>query len=493
MSTTMTDWDPPNGGHWRRDFRLAEWLSAPLTPSFATWILPRVEDGFAEAAAADWGFKMEQPMHVIVNGWYFTTDPKTSGMASALRRHPRRMIGTAVAMATMGTRPERVARWMAEPARRVYLDTLLPAHRARIADAAAAIEQASPGRLMGIVDELAWSTGTLMLPMVQALGFAGKAEFALATFHTKHLRDRVDSPHLDLLVGLVIPAPPPPHGVYSLDWIEPTVGEAGSHRPAADASDHGRAHTMLEARRLDAEAACRVALADDAKLCSRFDELLRLAQDAIPVRESMVSEFTEAWPVLRRAGVRLGDVLTRSGVLPSPADIWYLERDEIRAAIDGASSDLRDTAARRRTRRHDQGRLAPPLGIGTPSGPWRHLERFLRVFQTPTSTTFAIRGIGTSSGVATGTVRVLRGIDDFATLRDGDVLVAPITTPAWTPLFCVAAAVVTDGGSPFAHAAVVAREYGIPAVVGTGDATTRLHDGQVVTVDGAAGTVTINS
>jgi phosphoenolpyruvate synthase/pyruvate phosphate dikinase len=74
--------------------------------------------------------------------------------------------------------------------------------------------------------------------------------------------------------------------------------------------------------------------------------------------------------------------------------------------------------------------------------------------------------------------------------RDGDVLVAKATAPAWTPLFARAAGVVTDGGSLAAHASLVAREYGIPAVVATGDATARMHPGQLVTVDGSAGTIT---
>ena len=78
------------------------------------------------------------------------------------------------------------------------------------------------------------------------------------------------------------------------------------------------------------------------------------------------------------------------------------------------------------------------------------------------------------------------GFDRF---QPGEVLVARATAPAWTPLFARAAAVVTDGGTLAAHASLVAREYGIPAVVATGDATTRLTDGQVVTVDGSAGTI----
>jgi pyruvate,water dikinase len=84
------------------------------------------------------------------------------------------------------------------------------------------------------------------------------------------------------------------------------------------------------------------------------------------------------------------------------------------------------------------------------------------------------------------------GPHDFAAFRHGDVLVAKATTPAWTPLFGRAAAVVTDGGTLAAHASLVAREYAIPAVVATGDATRRLYTGQQVTVDGTAGTVTLH-
>jgi pyruvate,water dikinase len=86
-------------------------------------------------------------------------------------------------------------------------------------------------------------------------------------------------------------------------------------------------------------------------------------------------------------------------------------------------------------------------------------------------------------------VRVIRGPHEFDRLQPGEVLVAPFTAPAWTSLFTRAAAVVTDVGSAAAHASIVAREYGIPAVVGCGDATARLRDGMVVTVHGSTGNV----
>jgi pyruvate,water dikinase len=100
-----------------------------------------------------------------------------------------------------------------------------------------------------------------------------------------------------------------------------------------------------------------------------------------------------------------------------------------------------------------------------------------------------IVGMPASAGRATGRVRIVRSPADFTRLAPGEVLVAPTTAPAWTPLFARAVAVVTDGGSVVAHASLVAREYGIPAVVATGDATERLRDGELVAVDGTLGVV----
>ena len=104
-----------------------------------------------------------------------------------------------------------------------------------------------------------------------------------------------------------------------------------------------------------------------------------------------------------------------------------------------------------------------------------------------------LKGIGASTGRVTAPACVLAGAEDFGRMRPGDVLVSATTTPAWTPLFAMASAVVTDIGGPLSHGSIVAREYGIPAVMGTGVATRRIRSGQTVTVDGAAGTVTIGN
>ncbi|MEU6726590.1 PEP/pyruvate-binding domain-containing protein [Nonomuraea wenchangensis] len=101
-----------------------------------------------------------------------------------------------------------------------------------------------------------------------------------------------------------------------------------------------------------------------------------------------------------------------------------------------------------------------------------------------------LTGTPGSHGIVTGTARIIRGPRDFARARPGDIIVCPFTDPAWTPLLRIAAGVVTETGGVLSHAAIVAREHGIPAVLGVPDATSRLHDGSTITIDGTTGTVT---
>src|SRR4029453_18482171 len=119
------------------------------------------------------------------------------------------------------------------------------------------------------------------------------------------------------------------------------------------------------------------------------------------------------------------------------------------------------------------------------------IDRAVRQARGPVDTEGRLVGHPASAGQATGPVRILTDPHDVAAFADGDVLVAHATTLAWTPLFARAAAVVTDGGTLAAHASLVAREYGIPAVVGTGTAPPPLRPGQRVTVNGTDGTVTL--
>ena len=103
-----------------------------------------------------------------------------------------------------------------------------------------------------------------------------------------------------------------------------------------------------------------------------------------------------------------------------------------------------------------------------------------------------LKGVAASPGEVTAPARVLYGPKDFAQMKIGEVLVAAVTTLAWTPLFARAAAIVTDVGGPLSHGSIVAREYGIPAVLGTGSATKRIQSGPMITVDGSAGIVRLS-
>ena len=104
-----------------------------------------------------------------------------------------------------------------------------------------------------------------------------------------------------------------------------------------------------------------------------------------------------------------------------------------------------------------------------------------------------IKGFAASNGVAEGVARVVKSVDEIARLRHGDILVCQVTNPTWAPVFQKIAAAVSDIGGSMSHAAIVAREYGLPAVVGTGTATQAIKDGQRIRVDGGRGVVTILS
>jgi pyruvate,water dikinase len=188
---------------------------------------------------------------------------------------------------------------------------------------------------------------------------------------------------------------------------------------------------------------------------------------------------------------RIGEALVARGVLAEPEEVFFLTRDEALSALgDGGSAALADVAGARRLTRDQQARLVPPLIVGRLNPMLKKLfDGMSGVLGAVPSETAIVSGTPASPGRSTGAVRVIRGPDEFDRLRAGEILVAPLTAPAWTPLFALAAAVVTDVGSPAAHASIIAREYGIPAVVGCGDATARLRDGMIVTVDGSTGNV----
>lgn len=194
-------------------------------------------------------------------------------------------------------------------------------------------------------------------------------------------------------------------------------------------------------------------------------------------REETLYRIEEAFWLARRAVTVAGARLTEAGLLESPEQVKLLTLAELLEVLRGGPQDaLHRQLARREARRQAAVQA------------WK-AQRPVEVIGRTLEGTDGLKGVAGSPGQAEGPVRIVRGIEDFGTLQRGEVLVCPFTDPTWTPLFSLAAAVVADTGGPLSHAAIVAREYGIPAVLGTQEGTTRLKDGERVRVHGARGLV----
>jgi rifampicin phosphotransferase len=228
-----------------------------------------------------------------------------------------------------------------------------------------------------------------------------------------------------------------------------------------------------------------------------FVKALNWGQSLAAVREDALAEIGLGYPLLRQALHAMGEQLKESNVVNEADDIYWLEKDEIEGVLVAlaAGSALESLSAKIEQRKAfwTKAKAATPPPMLPPRKRFLGIKTSLWLPEVEGSQLGnSLKGVPASPGRVTATACVLRGMDDFANMRPGAVLVASTTTPAWTPLFSMAAAVVTDIGGPLSHGSIVAREYGIPAVMGTGAATRRIRDGQKITVDGNVGIVTLN-
>src|SRR6266545_4593158 len=278
------------------------------------------------------------------------------------------------------------------------------------------------------------------------------------------------------------------------------------HDPAAGAA-------VLAHRRTTAAGRARPALTGRPPADrERFDRALARAERAYPVREDN-EFFTVSVPLalLRYRVLEIGRRLAARGQLDRRDDAFFLTVEEARATLrDGQAQ--RALVTRRRGERAFVEQHPGPATYGKDPGPPPPLDalpaeaRFTmtallwyidRIFEAAPSShaqqagTQVLGGIAASPGRHTGPVRVVMDEFDFGKLRPGDVLVCPVTSPVWSVLFPSVGALVTDTGGLLSHPAIIAREYGVPAVVATGNATALLRDDQVITVDGTAGQVEV--
>ncbi|HEY8490017.1 MAG TPA: PEP-utilizing enzyme [Dehalococcoidia bacterium] len=243
---------------------------------------------------------------------------------------------------------------------------------------------------------------------------------------------------------------------------------------------------------MTAELAARI---PDGEQRAQYLEALRVAQQRLPLQEDHNFYIDQmATTSLRLPLLALGRRLAEAGALAARDDVFFLTFDEVRQAAE-RPADLRETVQRRRADHARWGAVTPPPFVGRlPAGftPDRlRTDPVVGVAPAEPGRVRVLRGVGASAGTATGPARVVRRLAEAEKVQPGDVLVCEMTMPPWTPLFATVAAVVADTGGILSHCAVVAREYGIPCVVGTKIGTRTVQDGQVLTVDGAAGVVRV--
>jgi pyruvate,water dikinase len=194
----------------------------------------------------------------------------------------------------------------------------------------------------------------------------------------------------------------------------------------------------------------------------------------------------------------VGEKLVEARRLDRADDVIFLRYNELRMLIGDASAiDARGLVTQRRSERDAAKQLHPPNWIGTATASqlafpylvnWGYPERF---HQGRPKAEGPVTGIAASPGVVEGIARVVMTVDEFDDVAEGDILVCQMTNPAWVVLFTRIAGLVTDTGGTTSHPAVLSREFGIPAVVGTSVATKRIRTGDRIRVDGSKGSVDV--
>jgi pyruvate,water dikinase len=216
-----------------------------------------------------------------------------------------------------------------------------------------------------------------------------------------------------------------------------------------------------------------------------FNRVLVRSQKGSAFRENIKSEVVRLVVTLRKILLGLGRKLLDKGVLENQNDIFFLRFEEIKAVAEGkADFDASKVIAARRAEYNKNKAIIPPDVIFGKFNPDNYVPELID------SNAETLTGLAVSPGVVTAKARVILRTDTDEQVLAGEVLVAPFTDPGWTPYFVTAAAVVMDQGGILSHGSIVAREYGIPAVVNVGSATKIIKTGQTIQVDGNRGVVT---
>jgi phosphohistidine swiveling domain-containing protein len=261
-------------------------------------------------------------------------------------------------------------------------------------------------------------------------------------------------------------------------------------RNATSAEDPDARLARLIAEGEAVAARAREALRDRPEDLARFEDALRLGRAIAPLTEEHNYHLDrQMQAIMRRLFLAYGARLVTDGQLATAEDVFWFHVKEIAGALRDRR-DLRDLARERELEFAAWHRLRHPTALGAPAGAVHAFSpRTDLNYRAKQDEQGVLKGVPASGGRRRGRACLVRGLSDFDKLKPGDVLVCRSSNVSWVPLFTIAAAVVTDVGGSLSHAAVVAREFGVPAVVGAGVALATLRDGQLIEVDGDRGTV----
>ena len=551
MTDVVLDWTPPGPGPWMQD---RAHLPAAVTPLMQSAYPPGMMRGFAETLA-HWGALLDEMRVHYVNGFSYMQPVPFDAPGPNGEKSPEQLgaeIGrrTGIAAASFEDRIWRdvLRRWDDE-----YKPTAIARHRELAdIDLAALDDDALRDQLH---QRTAWLTemayqhhrfnAMAMLPVgdfiLHAVGWTGRAPVPMfAVYDGWSPVSGVVPPELVPVVDAVTADPearallegdgPPEERLAELrrrvpaveeylaacgfrlaagfDLTNPTIGE----RPGIlldrirAGLGHDRDAAMLRSERVGAE--LRDAVPEEHR--DEFDDLLAESRLVYRLRDERgLYSDTAAVGLLRLAVIELGRRLFERGRINFMYDALDLSADEIDEVLGGSDSPTADElSARVAHRKAISAQGAPPL-LGPPppepppvdqlppplarvmSALGFYIDGVLGELHTPVGDANVVVGIGGSSGVYEGRARLVRNFDDLLTIEEGDVLVTTATGESFNAFLSLLGAAVTDHGSFASHAAIMGREMGFPAVVGTVDATHRIANGVLVRVDGDAGTVTI--
>ena len=491
-------WNSPiPGAKWAKDFQTAEWQTEPPSPLGATTTF----EAMAVARERYRGWppipRSYEPGHLLINGWLYM---RIGGPLWTLLAN---VVGAMLVLLTVGLDGDRRVehRWTPRLAELDELSRARPSemdagalhrHSDRLLDALgwwfmeisffaalARVGQMLVGTRPGLPDPGALFRGndSQLLESERALREAARDPAAMAGYLTRF-----------------------GHMVESADPIHPTLAESPEAQrwqlAAARADPAGPDERLARTRgeRAAAERAVRSIRGPRGFFARRAT---KAGQTHAAHTDDAVFHFQRILGLVRATFLTQGSRLVAAGVLAKPEDVFYLEASQLWHA----EVDHRDLIEARRAEREGRKKLAPPPLIPPASDPSWAEDRALKMMPPEIRAQLLDRGLQiregrrvmvgspASPGVAKGIARIVAGPENFGRFQPGEVLVAHATSPIWTPLLAIAAAAVTEVGGPFSHAAIVAREFGIPLVDGALDASKAIADGTPVVVNGSTGII----